>query len=203
MRLLADKTYHIYNRGNQKQQIFFSRDNYLFFLQKVRAYWLPYCNILCYCLMPNHFHFLIKPNEKTVELRPLKSEQPTGIIRWTNFSWGTRQILTSYAKAINKQEHLTGSLFTQNTNGKQVSSEWSWEDYTVGCFKYILQNPVRAGLVRRGADWEFSAWRDFAGLRKGTLCNMELARQELALDLTSFEELMGEPVPEEFYRKFY
>ena len=203
MHLLADKTYHIYNRGNQKQQIFFSRDNYLFFLQNVRTYWLPYCDILCYCLMPNHFHFLIKINEKTIELRPLKPEQSPGIIRWTNFSWGTRQILTSYAKAINKQEHLTGSLFTQNTNGKQVSSEWSWEDYTVWCFKYILQNPVRAGLVRRGADWEFSAWRDFAGLRKGTLCNMELARQELALDLTSFEEIMGEPVPEEFHRKFY
>ena len=180
MHLLANEIYHIYNRGNQKQQIFFTRDNYLFILQKVRTYWLPYCDILCYCLMPNHFHFLIKTNEKTVEQQPLKPEQQSGIIRWTNFSWGTRQILTSYAKAINKQEHLTGSLFTQNTKGKQVSSEWSWEDYTVWCFKYILQNPVRAGLVRYGAEWEFSAWRDFAGLRKGTLCNMELARQELA-----------------------
>ena len=203
MHLLANEIYHIYNRGNQKQPIFFTRDNYLFILQKVRTYWLPYCDILCYCLMPNHFHFLIKTNEKTVELQPLKPEQQRGIIRWTNFSWGTRQILTSYAKAINKQEHLTGSLFTQNTKGKQVSSEWSWEDYTVWCFKYILQNPVRAGLVRYGAEWEFSAWRDFAGLRKGTLCNMELARQELALDWTSFEEIMGEPVPEELHRKFY
>ena len=203
MHLLANEIYHIYNRGNQKQQIYFTRDNYLFFLQKVRIFWLPCCDILSYCLMPNHFHFLIKTNEKTVELRPLKPEHKPGIIRWTNFSWGTNQLLTSYTKAINKQQGYTGSLFTQNTNAKQVSSEWSWEDYTVWCFKYILQNPVRARLVRHGAEWEFSAWRDYAGLRNGTLCNLELARKELALAYTSFEEIMGDPVPEELHRKFY
>lgn len=203
MHLLANEILHVYNRGNQRQQIYFTRDNYLFFLQKVRTFWLPYCDILCYCLMPNHFHFLIKTNEKTVEPRRLKPEQKPGIIRWTNFSWGTHQILTSYAKAINKQEGYTGSLFTQNTNAKQVSSEWGWEDYTVWCFKYILQNPVWARLVRQGADWEFSAWRDFAGLRKGTLCNLELARQELALDWASFEEIMDEPVPKEIRKKLF
>ena len=151
--------------------------------------------------MPNPFHFMVKTNESTV--RPFQETASPKLINWTNFSWGTQQMLIQYTRAMQQQEHFTGSLFTQNTKSRQVSSEWSWEDYTVWCFKYILQNPVAARLVRHGAEWEFSAWRDYAGRRKGTLCNLELARQELALDWTSFEEIMGEPVPAELHRRFY
>ncbi len=198
MQLLPGRIYHIYNRGNQRQPIFFNRDNYLFFLQKVRTYWLPYCDILCYCLMPNHFHFLIKTNERTVQ--PYGA---SGLINWTNFSWGTQQMLTHYTRAMQKQEGFTGSLFTQNTKAKQVSSEWSWEDYTLWCFRYILQNPVKAGLVRHAGEWEFSAYLDFAGLRNGTLCNQALAVHELAFDLNPFDTLLDVDVPPEIIKKLF
>ena len=52
--------YHIYNRGINSGQIFISEENYLFFLSKFDKYLSPVCDVLAYCLMPNHFHFLIR-----------------------------------------------------------------------------------------------------------------------------------------------
>ena len=51
--------YHIYNQGNNRQRIFFNRENYLFFLKKIREHILPFAEILAWCLMPNHFHLII------------------------------------------------------------------------------------------------------------------------------------------------
>ena len=55
--------YHIYNQGNNKQNIFYNRDNYLFFLKKVNVHILPYADVLAWCLMPNHFHLMLLVNE--------------------------------------------------------------------------------------------------------------------------------------------
>ncbi|HRP60464.1 MAG TPA: transposase, partial [Vicingus sp.] len=51
--------YHIYNRANGSEKIFLNEENYLFFLQKYIEYIHPIAETYCYCLMPNHFHFLI------------------------------------------------------------------------------------------------------------------------------------------------
>lgn len=63
----SENIYHIYNRGNDKQLIFFNRDNYLYFLKKLRKYIFPHCEILDYCLMPNHFHLLVYADERVEE----------------------------------------------------------------------------------------------------------------------------------------
>lgn len=55
--------YHIYNQGNNRQRIFFKHENYLFFLKKAREYVSPYADFLCYCLMPNHFDWLVYVRE--------------------------------------------------------------------------------------------------------------------------------------------
>jgi REP element-mobilizing transposase RayT len=57
--------YHIYNRSNET--VFITRENYLFFLRKVRKFIAPVCNILAYVLMPNHFHFLIQATENSCQ----------------------------------------------------------------------------------------------------------------------------------------
>jgi REP element-mobilizing transposase RayT len=54
------KYYHLYNRSNNKELLFRSRDNYYYFLEKFRTYIGPYCAVLASCLMPTHFHFLIR-----------------------------------------------------------------------------------------------------------------------------------------------
>ncbi len=55
--------YHIYNQGNNRQPIFFTRENYEFFIRKVRTHLLPYVDVLAWCLMPNHFHFMVEVKE--------------------------------------------------------------------------------------------------------------------------------------------
>ena len=62
-----DNIYHVFNRGNNREKIFYNNENYIFFLKKIRKHIFPFCEILAYCLMPNHFHFLIVTNEKTIQ----------------------------------------------------------------------------------------------------------------------------------------
>ena len=64
MHFTPNEIYQVYNRGNDKQTIFFNDNNYIFFLNKIRKEWKQYCEILCYCLMPDHFHFMLVPNEE-------------------------------------------------------------------------------------------------------------------------------------------
>ncbi|HNW55009.1 MAG TPA: hypothetical protein PKN21_12110, partial [Bacteroidales bacterium] len=101
-------------------------------------------------------------------------------------------MLASYTRAIHKQENITGSLFRQKTKAiclneiKGISSNWFTFfgvtlmkvdipalQYAQVCFSYIHNNPVKAGLVPRAEDWEFSSYAGLAGLRPETLVNME------------------------------
>ncbi|MHB8089614.1 MAG: transposase, partial [Anaerolineaceae bacterium] len=56
----VDSIYHIYNRGVNKELIFFSERNYQFFIYKMVNYMQDNASILAYCLMPNHYHLLVK-----------------------------------------------------------------------------------------------------------------------------------------------
>ncbi len=199
MRLVENHIFHVYNRGNNRQRIFFERENYLYFLQKIRIHLLPVCEIMAYCLMPNHFHLLIRADARSVVLaNPENTRMPTQA-----FIKGLQIMLSSYSKAIQKQENLVGSLFQQRTNAKQVSSEWTWEDYSLICFRYILYNPVEAELVCNPLDWEFSSCRDLAGLRSGTLCNQTLIRQEFNLEWDLLEGLVNKPLVNQEVKKIF
>lgn len=186
--------YHLYNQGNNKQPIFFSRENYLFFLRKVRTYLLPYCDILCYCLMPNHFHFLIYVNAVELEVEAhLRGdlESPRELNRKTRtFNQSIAILLRSYTRAIHKERGSSGALFREGTKAKNgiiegfITVDGKQKDcffggtmnYEATCFQYIHENPEKAGLVKKATDWEFSSAKDYAGIRNGTLCNQQLAK---------------------------
>ncbi|HLR76678.1 MAG TPA: transposase [Balneolaceae bacterium] len=158
MQFEKDYWYHVYNRGNNRQKIFYGPENYLFFLKKIRTQLLPYTYIVTYCLMPNHFHFLLKIKDTKMDVMASKQHplaKKLGVV------------LGSYAQAINKQENRTGSLFQARTKSKNLSK--GDRNYALTCFHYIHQNPVAANLVKNIEDWEFSSYRDYAGLRNGSL----------------------------------
>lgn len=176
MRLTPGGIYHVYNRGNDRRPIFFKHENYLFFIRKMEKYLLPCTDLLAWVLMPNHFHFLIHANENTC---PVIREKPAVIDR---FGESIRLLLSSYSKAINKQESMTGNVFQQRTKCKCVNDRD--DDFTSTAFHYIHQNPYRAGLVERLSEWEFSSIHEYAepgtslyAGRQLRLCNVELGRQ--------------------------
>ncbi len=194
MKFLPNHLYHVYNQGNNRTPIFFNRDNYLYFLEKVNRHISPYCHIMAWCLMPNHFHFLLGTDHHSVEMRQI------GNILQTNLSNGFRVLESSFAKGINRQQGRSGSLFRQHTQCKCLTEEafdFSIDPFALApdflnphplvCFHYIHQNPEKAGLVKVAADWEFSSLRDHLRLRNGKLCNFDLARRWVGLTQADFD----------------
>ena len=144
----ADHCYHLYNRGVNRGPIVFCDENWGFFIRRLRRYFTPdHAEILAYCLMPNHYHLLVYLKTDDLGQRVM---QPLSV---------------SYTKAINKQQRRVGPLF-------QGPFHAAWVDrdaYLTHLSRYIHWNPVAAGLVKRPADWAFSSYRDYVGLRAGTL----------------------------------
>ncbi len=200
--------YHIYNQGNNRQKVFFSRDNYLFFLKKMGKYISPYADILAWCIMPNHFHLMVYVKEVEIEVKSdsINSEAFTpseGLTKRTlNDSIGL--LLRSFTRAINKQENKSGSLFRNPTKAECITKPegivpsffktnsgtlihvlMPEKAYPQVCFNYIHLNPVKAGLVDKPEDWEFSSYLDYAGGRNGKLINRERAKE---FELTIVEE---------------
>jgi putative transposase len=180
MHFLPHELYHVYNRGNNRETVFFEANHYLYFLRKLRQHVLPHGQLLAYCLMPNHFHLLIAPGESVAEQHPLRQAIGT--------------VLGSYTQGINREKNRTGAIFQARTKAVALTS---FENYPLACFHYIHQNPVRAGIVVRREDWPYSSYRDYAGLRNGTLCDQLNAQQVLDLppDAATFRQESARMIP--------
>ena len=195
MKLVANCIYHIYNQGNNQETVFREREDYLRFLHKYRAMVAPYCNTFSFCLMPNHFHFLINTTEKSVEKLQL------GGIQIHKLTDCFRKLLSEYAREINDKYNRTGSLFRQKTKAKlTIDTE---ADYTFTCFHYIHQNPYRAKLVAKMEDWEFSSFQDYLTIRNGSLCKRELAKQLIEIHTNTFYEDSYQVIPDDIIQKLF
>jgi putative transposase len=180
--LLPGNYYHFYNRGVNRQPIFFCTANWGFFIQKMRHYLQPeLITVLAYCLMPNHYHFLVYLLTDDIGN---KAMQPFG---------------TSYVKAVNRQQGRVGPLYQGPFKAKHVDND----GYLAHLTRYIHLNPVRAGLVDHPADWPYSSYTDYVGLRNGTLPQTELILSQLPsrTDYQAFVEGDNEPQDLAFRRK--
>ena len=90
-------TYHVYNRSNET--LFHNRDNYLYFIGKIRIHILPFADILAYCIMPNHFHLILNVNNEGVRFSTKKKREDMQML-----SQSLATILSSYTQAINNQK---------------------------------------------------------------------------------------------------
>lgn len=206
MEFLPGEIYHIYNQGNNRQPVFYTRDNYLFFLNKMRTHLAVDCDILAWCLMPNHFHWMIRVSDDyplPFNDNEQKKKLTASMVPPLNRKIAT--LLSSYTKSINNAYDRTGSLFRPRTKANPLSGDLATDDYyPITCFLYIHQNPFRARLVSDMKDWEFSSYRDFTGLRKGTLCKIEEVRKLLDLPDSNedFIKFSHQTIPEKYLRYF-
>jgi len=170
--------HHVYNQGNDQQVIFYTDEDYCAFMKLTRRYVLPYTEIIAWCLMPNHFHFMTYADERCLKM--IKQ----GGIYIDPITNGIRKLLRGYARIFNSRYQRTGSIFRQKTKSKKLTDipliekekpRLKAEEYHAACFHYIHQNPFRVGLVKKMEEWDYSSFKDYAGLRQGTLCNKSLA----------------------------
>lgn len=189
MHFEPEHIYHVYNRGNRKDTVFFSKKNYLFLLQKIRKEWLIYSDIYSYCLMPNHFHFMLQPKKEGCEFIVLK-EKTTHL---QNLSKAIGKTLSSYTQAINIQNQTRGNLFQKKTKAKCLSDQSTATsssrnvDYLTNCFYYIHNNPLAANITKDLRKWPYSSWADYYGFRSGTLCNIRLAMERIGFNEKDFK----------------
>ncbi|MEI8084722.1 MAG: hypothetical protein WCG93_00770 [Paludibacter sp.] len=165
MYFTKDCTYHVYNRSNGL--LFHNRENYIFFLKKIRIHILPFADILSYCLMPNHFHLILTAKAEGVVF--LENERLKDL---QQLSRGIGTVLSSYTQAVNKQQGNKGCLFAHKTKAKILND--AKDDYALNCYMYVHQNPYLAKLVDKIEDWEFSSFLDYIGRRNGTLVNKQM-----------------------------
>jgi len=134
--------YHIIHRGVGRQLIFEDDADRIAFLHLIgKAFAEHGVELLCWCLMSNHFHMLVRaPLEEVSE--------------------SMRVAVSEYARRFNGRHDRTGHLFQERFRSEPVESE----EYLLTVVRYIHWNPVKAGIAA-GCDYRWSSYPDYAGTR--------------------------------------
>ncbi|RJP29097.1 MAG: transposase [Candidatus Omnitrophota bacterium] len=149
--LVDGSYYHIVVRGNDKRKLFRAKQDYQWFLALIREYRQKHpISILHYCLMPNHFHVLIKT---------IKAEHVP------KFMQG---LLQKYGAGFRSKYGSVGYLFQNRYNSRIIESE----GYLIECARYIERNPLRAGLVKDIADYCWSSFQFYANGKPDAIINL-------------------------------
>jgi REP element-mobilizing transposase RayT len=143
--------YHIYNRGNNREDIFVEERNYQYFLKLYAKYIVPVADIYAYCLLRCHFHALVRIKTSDEQAKTMGLSEGSKAKRPSQ-QFGN--LFNAYAKAINKTYVRTGSLFENPFGRVPVTSE----SHLVHLVAYIHQNPERHGLVEDFRLWAHSSY---------------------------------------------
>jgi putative transposase len=149
--------YHIYNRGNNGENIFHEERNCRYFLELYAKHIHPVVDTYAYCLMPNHFHVLGRTKSEA-ELAQMsdffeKSDISNAATR------GFAAFFTAYTKAINKAYSRTGRLFQEHFGRIEVTSD----DYFTNLVFYIHFNPQKHGFASDFSKWPWSSYEALRG----------------------------------------
>jgi len=129
--------HHVTQRGNRRQDVFFGKDDYRFYLELLGEH-CEKCglDIWAYCLMPNHIHLVGVP-QTADSLRAAVAETHR-----------------RYTRHVNLREAWRGHLWQERFRSFAMD-----EAYLYQAVRYVELNPVRAGLVKRPRDWRWSSAR--------------------------------------------
>lgn len=180
--LLPGCYYHIYNRGNNSENIFIEEENYSYFLQKYTQHCFPVFDTYAYCLLKNHFHLFIRVR-KVSELKKMIGQ---GMIsrnigqKLCGKEWSPQLIshqlgnlFNGYTQAFNKKYDRTGTLFEKSFNRKKVDEN----GYFCNLVCYIHRNPQLHGLVENFRSYHYSSYLSYLSESKTHLNKTESFRQ--------------------------
>ena len=151
--------YHIYNRGVSKVAILHEATNFLFVIRKIREYsQANHISMIAYCLMPNHYHFLVRQD----------GQEPAGNL--------PQSVFNSYSKAYNKMYSHSGTLFEGRFRAKAIQTS----SHLLHLCRYIHGNPVKDGLVADPTDWPYSNYLEWIGERNDSLMDKDFIKEQFS-----------------------
>ncbi len=188
--------FHIYNRGNAKEDVFVDENDFQFFLLRLRQNLVPSADVhrhfrplppesfdlIAYCLMPNHFHLLLKQNK----------DISTGKL--------LGKVCTSYGMYFNKKYKRVGHIFQDQFKQINIDSN----KYLTWLSAYIHNNPVVAGLVQNPTHWRWSSYSKFTHPVLDDFISSDVILEQFSKvqDYISFvddaRKTLGDNIPESF-----
>src|SRR5258705_9072638 len=158
--------FHVYNRTNNKEILFKTEENRLYFLKQFSKYLSPFLDTFCWNLLPNHFHFLVQvksieeikdhlqslPTEslKSIEKQYLNDATTTELL--LELEW--KRFFTSYSMAFNKQQNRTGNLFHRPFKRIEIDKESHFTQAIV----YIHANAQHHHLCKDFTQHKWTSW---------------------------------------------
>ena len=154
IRIEPEKFYHIWNRGNNRENLFYTPANYEYFLRLYAEYLDKVVETYAFCLLPNHFHLLIRT-------KPFLLVSPAGETnkRSNPVSLAFQRLFTAYSQAINIQQKRTGSLFRKPFKRLEVTSVRQLANLV----HYIHTNPQKHCIID---DFRFYPWSSYERILK-------------------------------------
>jgi len=153
--LVPERFYHIYNRANAGDKLFTDDQEYHKFLNKYFGYSNMIFSTYSYCLLSNHFHFLIQVRSE-IELNKHIGLFNDDKSRSNFLAQHLGNFFNWYATYFNKKHYRKGSLFIHTFHRKPIKDQ-SYLNLVV-C--YIHANPVRAGLCKMPEEWKYSSFQE-------------------------------------------
>jgi putative transposase len=174
--LIPNTCYHIFNHANGFENVFEEPENYRFFLEKYADYISPIAEIYAYCLMPNHFHLVIRIRKREVieELIQRKSSSFSSFSK-VSFNFGKAEavekeitdteierflskqfsnLFSSHTQSFNKFRKRRGSLFIKNFKRELILDK----EHFVTAIMYTHRNPIHHGFRTQYDEWEYSSY---------------------------------------------
>lgn len=168
--IYPDNIYHIYNRAVEKRTIFYTDQDYEYFIKKFLFYRdVIKIKLLCYSVMPNHYHFLLKEPAPGVG-NPRGLYKPNvNQFKGSNISKFMGLLANSYTNYFNLKYDHSGRIFQGPFKFKIVDND----DYLKKIVYYINLNPLKHKIVKDIKDWPYTSYFEYFGKKKTTLLDKE------------------------------
>ncbi|HLC43658.1 MAG TPA: transposase [Patescibacteria group bacterium] len=182
--LLSQSYYHIMTRGNNRNVVFKSDEDFQYYLSLVAKYKIEHpFDLYHYCLMPNHTHFLIQTKKAA------------------DFSVFMKKLNLAYFHHFNQEYGWIGHFWQDRYKSQAVGKD----AYFIQCGKYIELNPVRAKIVEKPEDYQYSSYKFYTEGKTNHLITPDFIYEELGHSETEkqkqYQDLVVGQEIEDSYRK--
>ena len=150
--------YHIFNHASGDESLFIEHKNYQRFLMNYTKYIAPIAETFAYCLMPNHFHLLVKIKNSEKIKKLISTDRKENVFLAHQFG----NLQNAYARYFNIKYQRKGPLFQTRIKRKKINSG----NYFKQAIQYIHMNPVYHEFVDNPGDWKYSSYSAYDGTRK-------------------------------------